>query len=148
MTVVVASAIPVAAIPTPAPLRVTLNDLVGMWVTVSGDCTQGQHLLSANGKYKVWCFDSISEGEWSLRDGNQIIVRLNPKRPALTGPGKHSPAPAWPGPEKNQEFCLAAGSVRRDGTQPRLPPGPAFAGTGGFPAGPGTGMVPQQRTDC
>ena len=54
---------------------------------------------------------------------------------------------AWLGPEKNQEFCLGAGSVRRDGTQPRPPPGPGFAGTGGFPAGPGTGMVPQQRTD-
>jgi hypothetical protein len=49
------------------------------WVTVGGDCSRGQHLLSANGKYKVWCFDSTSEGEWSLRDGNKIIVRLDPK---------------------------------------------------------------------
>jgi hypothetical protein len=79
LAVVVASAILLAAIPTPAPIRVTLNDLVGMWVTVSGDCSRGQHLLSANGKYKVWCFDSISEGEWSLRDGNKITVRLDPK---------------------------------------------------------------------
>jgi hypothetical protein len=79
MAVVVASVILLAAIPTPAPVRVTLNDLVGMWVTVSGDCSQGQHLLSANGKYKIWCFDSISEGEWSLRRGNKIIVRLDPK---------------------------------------------------------------------
>lgn len=79
MAVVVASAILLAAIPTPAPIRVTLNDLVGMWVTVGGDCSSGQHLLSANGKYKVWCFDSISEGEWSLRDGNKIMVRVDPK---------------------------------------------------------------------
>jgi hypothetical protein len=79
LAVVVASAILLAAIPTPAPIRVTLNDLVGMWVTVGGDCSRGQHLLSANGKYKVWCFDSISEGEWSLRDGNKIMVRVDPK---------------------------------------------------------------------
>lgn len=79
MAVVVVSVILLAAIPTPAPVRVTLNDLIGMWVTLSGDCSQGQHLLSANGKYKVWCFDSISEGEWSLRDGNKIVVRLDPK---------------------------------------------------------------------
>jgi hypothetical protein len=79
MAVVLVSAILLAAIPTPAPVRVTLNDLLGMWVTVSGDCSRGQHLLSANGKYKAWCFDSISEGEWSLRDGNKIIVRLDPK---------------------------------------------------------------------
>jgi hypothetical protein len=77
--VVVASAILLAAIPTPAPVRVTLNDLVGMWVTVDGDCSQGQHLFSANGKYKVWCFDSISEGKWSLHGGNKILVRLDPK---------------------------------------------------------------------
>jgi hypothetical protein len=79
LAVVVASAILLAAIPTPAPIRVTLNDLVGMWVTVGGDCSRGQHLLSANGKYKVWCFDSISAGEWSLRDGNKVVVRLDPK---------------------------------------------------------------------
>ena len=79
MAVVVASANLLAAIPTPAPVRVTLNDLVGMWVTVNGDCSEGQHLLSANGKCKVWCFDSISEGEWSLRGGNKIVVRLDPK---------------------------------------------------------------------
>jgi|SRR5215831_11453263 len=78
MVAVVASVILLAAIPTPAPVRVTLNDLVGMWVTVGGDC-QGQHLLSANGKYKLWCFDSASEGEWSLRGGNNIIVRFDPK---------------------------------------------------------------------
>ena len=79
MAVVVASIILLAAIPTPAPVRVTPNDLVGKWVTTSGDCRQGQHLFNANGKYKVWCFDSISEGEWSLRDGNKIMVRLDPK---------------------------------------------------------------------
>ena len=67
MTMVVVSAILLAATPTPAaPVRVTLNEVVGMWVTVSGNC-QGQHLFSANGKYKVWCLNSISEGEWSLR---------------------------------------------------------------------------------
>ena len=79
IAVVVASAILLAAIPTPASVRVTLNDLVGMWVTVSSDYSRGQHLLSANGKYKVRCFDSILEGEWSLRDGNKIIVKLDPK---------------------------------------------------------------------
>jgi hypothetical protein len=75
----VASAILFAAIPTPAPVHVTLNDLVGMWVTVRGDCSRGQHLLGENGKYKVWCFDSISEGEWFLHGGNKIIVRHDPK---------------------------------------------------------------------
>jgi hypothetical protein len=79
MLVVITSAILLAAIPTPAPVCVTLNDLVGMWVTVRGDCSRGQHLLSANGKYKMWCFDSISEGEWFLRSGNKIIVRHDPK---------------------------------------------------------------------
>jgi|SRR5262245_6546847 len=75
----VASAILFAATATPAPVRVTQNDLVGMWVTVRGDCSRGQHLLSENGKYKVWCFDSISEGEWLLRDGNKIVVRHEPR---------------------------------------------------------------------
>jgi len=79
MAIVVVSAILLAALPTPASIRITLNDVAGMWVTVSGNCDQGQHLLNANGKYKVWCFDSISEGEWSLRDGNKIVVRLDPK---------------------------------------------------------------------
>jgi hypothetical protein len=79
MPIVVASAILLAAITTPAPVRVTLKDLVGMWITVSGDCTKGQHLLGEKGNYKVWCFDSISEGEWSLRDGNKIVVKLDPK---------------------------------------------------------------------
>jgi hypothetical protein len=80
IAVLVASATLLAAIPTPAPVRVTLKDVVGMWDTVSGDCSQGQHLFNADGKCKVWCFDSISEGEWSLRGGNKIIVRLDPKR--------------------------------------------------------------------
>jgi hypothetical protein len=79
MVVMVASAGLLAATPTPAPVRVTLSDLVGKWVTVSGDCSAGQHLFSANGKCKVWCFDTISEGEWSLRDGNKVSVRLDPK---------------------------------------------------------------------
>jgi hypothetical protein len=75
----VASVILFAAIPTPAPVRVTLKDLTGMWVTVAGDCNRGQHLLSENGKYKKWCFDSISEGEWFLSGGNKIVLRHNPK---------------------------------------------------------------------
>jgi len=75
----VASAILFAAIPTPAPVCVTVNDLVGMWVTVRGDCSRGQHLLSENGRYKMWCFDSISEGEWFLHGSNKIIVRYDPK---------------------------------------------------------------------
>jgi hypothetical protein len=79
MAVVVASVGLLAATPMPPPVRVTLSDLVGKWNTVSGDCSAGQHLFSANGKYKVWCFDSISEGEWSLRDGNKVSVRLDPK---------------------------------------------------------------------
>jgi hypothetical protein len=79
MLVVIASAILLAAIPTPAPVRVMPNDLVGMWVTVRGDCSRGQHLLSANGKYKMWCFDSISEGERFLRNGDKIAVRHDPK---------------------------------------------------------------------
>ena len=36
MAVVVASAILLAAKPTPVPVRLALNDLIGMWVTVSG----------------------------------------------------------------------------------------------------------------
>ena len=76
---VVASVILFAATPTPAPVHVTLNDLVGMWVTVAGDCRGGQHLLSENGKYKKWCFDSISEGEWFLSGGNKIVLKHDPK---------------------------------------------------------------------
>ena len=75
----VASAILFAATPTPVPVRVTQNDLVGMWVTVRGECSRGQHLLSENGKYKEWCFDSISEGEWFLSGGNKLILRHDPK---------------------------------------------------------------------
>jgi hypothetical protein len=75
----VASAILFAAITTPAPVRITQNDLVGMWVTVRGDCSRGQHLLSENGKYKKWCFDSISEGDWFLSGGNKIVLRHDPK---------------------------------------------------------------------
>ena len=75
----VASVILFAAIPTPAPVRVTQNDLIGMWVTVGGDCNRGQHLLSENGRYKKWCFDSISEGEWFLSGGNRIVLRQDPK---------------------------------------------------------------------
>jgi len=79
MAVVATSAVLIAATPTPVPVRVALNDLTGMWVTISGDCSRGQHRLDANGKYTVWCFDSISEGEWSLRGGNKIIVKHDPK---------------------------------------------------------------------
>jgi hypothetical protein len=68
-----------AAIPTPAGLHILRNDLVGMWVTVSGDCSRGQRFLSENGKYKKWCFDSISEGEWFLSGGNKIILKHDPK---------------------------------------------------------------------
>ena len=75
----VASVILFAAISTPVPVRVTQNDLVGMWVTVSGDCNRGQHFLSENGKYKKWCFDSISEGDWFLSGGNKIILKHDPK---------------------------------------------------------------------
>src|SRR5262245_9157457 len=75
----VASAILLAAIPTPAPIRVTQTDLVGTWLTVRGNCREGQHLLSENGKYKAWCFDSISEGEWFLSGGNKLILRHDPK---------------------------------------------------------------------
>jgi hypothetical protein len=63
----------------PAPVRVAPGDLVGMWATVSGDCDQGEHFFSANGKCKVLCFDSYSEGEWSLHDGNKIVIRYNLK---------------------------------------------------------------------
>jgi hypothetical protein len=75
----VASAILLAATPTPAPVRITQNDLIGMWVTFRGDCNRGQHLLSENGKYKKWCFDSVSEGDWFLSGGNKIILRHDPK---------------------------------------------------------------------
>jgi hypothetical protein len=77
----IASAILLAATPTAAPVRVTLSDLVGMWITVRGDCREGQHLLSADGKYRMWCFNSISEGKWLLRGADKIVVRPDPKKP-------------------------------------------------------------------
>jgi hypothetical protein len=79
MLVVLTSAILLTAIPTAAPIHITRDDLLGMWVTVSGDCAQGQHFFSADGTCKVWCFDSVSEGKWSLRNGNKIAVKLDPK---------------------------------------------------------------------
>jgi hypothetical protein len=79
LAIIIASIILVAAVPTSAPIHVMVSDLIGMWVTVSGDCSQGQHLLGANRTYKVWCFDTVSDGEWSLRDGNKIVVKLDPK---------------------------------------------------------------------
>ena len=79
LAIVLASVVMFAAKATPAPVRVTLNELVGKWATISGDCIQGQHLLGENRKYKVWCFDSVSDGEWSLRDGNKIVVKFDPK---------------------------------------------------------------------
>jgi hypothetical protein len=81
MTAVVLSAILLAATPIPAAVHVTEKDLIGMWVTVEGDCSKGQHLLGANGGYRVWCFDSISDGKWSLRGGDKIVVRPDPKKP-------------------------------------------------------------------
>jgi len=45
----------------------------------AADCSRGQHLLAENGKYKMWCFDSISDGAWFLRGGNKIILRHDPK---------------------------------------------------------------------
>ena len=75
----IASVMLFAAIPTLAPVCVIRNDLVGMWVTVGGDCSRGQHLLRENGKYKKWCFDSISEGEWFLSGGNKIVLKHDPK---------------------------------------------------------------------
>jgi len=80
MIAVVASIILLAATPTPSPARVTLEDLVGMWITVRGDCRAGQHLLSANGDYRMWCFDSITEGQWFLRGQDKIVVRHDPKK--------------------------------------------------------------------
>jgi len=50
-----------------------------MWVTISGDCSRGQHFLGENGKYKMWCFDSVSEGEWFLHGGDKIILRHHQK---------------------------------------------------------------------
>ena len=81
MVVTVASIILLAATPTPSHARVTLNDLVGMWITVRGDCRDGQHLLSANGDYRMWCFDSISQGKWFLRGQDKIVLRHDPKKP-------------------------------------------------------------------
>jgi hypothetical protein len=77
---IVASIILLAATPTPSPARVTLDDLVGMWITVGGDCRDGQHLLSANGDYRRWCFDSISDGKWFLRGQDKIVVRYDPRK--------------------------------------------------------------------
>jgi len=79
VAVVGASLTLLAGMPTPAPVRVTPNELVGKWAAISGDCSEGQHVFGENRKYKVWCFDSVSDGEWSLRDGNKIVVKLDPK---------------------------------------------------------------------
>ena len=65
----------------PAPVQVTVKDLIGMWVTVQRDCSKGQHLFGANGEYRVWCFDSISDGKWSLRGADKIVVKPDPKKP-------------------------------------------------------------------
>ena len=65
----------------PPAVRVTIKDLVGMWVTVRGDCSKGQHQVGANGEYRMWCFDSISDGKWSLRGGDKIVVRSDPNKP-------------------------------------------------------------------
>ena len=81
MSAVILSAILLAATPMAAPVHFTVKDLVGMWITVRGDCSNGQHLLGANGEYRMWCFDSISDGKWSLRGGNKILVRPDPKKP-------------------------------------------------------------------
>jgi hypothetical protein len=78
----VASAILYATTPTPAPVRVTLSDVFGMWITIRGNCSQGQHLFDGNGEYRMWCFDSISGGRWSLRGGNKIVVKHDPQKPA------------------------------------------------------------------
>jgi hypothetical protein len=80
MVATVASIILLAPTPTPSPARVTPNDLVGMWITVHGDCREGQHLLSGNGDYRVWCFDGISEGKWFLRGRDKIVVTHDPKK--------------------------------------------------------------------
>jgi hypothetical protein len=37
-------------------------------------------LLSGNGDYRMWCFDSISQGEWFLRGRDKIVVRHDPKK--------------------------------------------------------------------
>jgi hypothetical protein len=80
MSAVFLSAVLLAAGPMATPVHVTVKDLVGMWVTVQGDCSNGQHQLSANGGYRMWCFDSISDGHWSLRGGDKIVVRTDPKK--------------------------------------------------------------------
>ena len=80
MVATVALIILLAATPTPSPARVTLNDLVGMWITVRADCREGQHLLSGNGDYRMWCFDNISQGKWFLRGRDKIVVRHDPKK--------------------------------------------------------------------
>ena len=81
MSAFVLSAILLAATPMPNAVHVTVKDLVGIWVTVQGDCSKGQHQLGANGEYRMWCFDSISDGQWSLRGGDKIVVRFDPKKP-------------------------------------------------------------------
>jgi hypothetical protein len=81
MSAVVLSALLLAATPMPATVHVTVKDLIGMWVTVQGDCSKGQHLLGADEEYRMWCFDSISNGKWSLRGGDKIVVRPDPKKP-------------------------------------------------------------------
>jgi len=80
MVAIIAFLILLATTPNPSPTQVTVNDLAGIWITVSGDCSpSGQHLLSGNGDYMTWCF-GISKGTWLLRDGNKIVVTHDPKK--------------------------------------------------------------------
>ena len=80
MIAIIASVILLATTPNPSPAQVTVNDLAGIWITVSGDCSpSGQHLLSRGGYYMMWC-SGISKGTWFLRDGYKIVVRHDPKK--------------------------------------------------------------------
>lgn len=81
MSAVLLSAILLAATLMATPVHITVKDLIGMWVTVQGDCRNGQHQFSADGGYRMWCFDSASDGQWSLRGGDKIVVRPDPKKP-------------------------------------------------------------------
>ena len=80
MVAIVASIILLAATPTPSPARVTLNDLVGMWITVRGDCRKVS-IYSAPTEITE-CGASIAS---QMASGfcvvsDKIVVRHDPKK--------------------------------------------------------------------
>ena len=70
-----------AAAPATSSPHIAPRDLVGMWTTLRGRCSAGQHRFTASGDYTSWCYDTVILGKWSLRDGTAIIVHYSAGMP-------------------------------------------------------------------